>query len=89
MLVHGACLSLYMRIVNTVADGGCGIDVMCLMVGWKHRNHNRDVLLFESAAFALKHVGNKHVIAMLHSVGDLSWVQLALSCSWWQALSGP
>jgi len=69
---YGTYLSLSMRIETTVADGDCGLDVMCLMLGCKRCKHNRDSLRSEMAAFALKHVGNRAFIAMLHSVGELT-----------------
>lgn len=65
-------MSLPMHIVNTVANGDCGLDVMCLTIGWRRCKQHRDVLRYEMAAFALKHVGNRASIAMLHSVGGLT-----------------
>ena len=38
---YGIYLSLSIRIVTTVLDGDCGLDVMCLMLGWKRCKQNR------------------------------------------------
>ena len=64
-------LSLSLHVAKTVADGDCGLDVMCLMLAWKRCKHNRDVLRNELCAFALKHMGNRAFVAMLHEVGEL------------------
>ena len=69
---YATYLSLGLHIVQTVVDGDCGLDTMCLMLGWKRCKQNRDSLRSEMAAFALKHVGNRAFIAMLHSVGELT-----------------
>ena len=60
-----------MRIVKTVADGDCGLDVMCLMLGWRRCKQNRDLLRNELCAFALMHIANRAFVAMLHEVGEL------------------
>ena len=65
-------LSFGLHIVRTIVDGDCGLDTMCLMLGWNRCKQNRDRLRSELAAFALKHIGNRAFIAMLHSVGELS-----------------
>ena len=64
-------LSVELHIAKTVADGDCGLDVMCLMLAWKRSKLNRDLLRLELAAFALKHMGNRAFVAMLHGVGEL------------------
>ena len=65
-------LSLDLHIVRTISDGDCGLDAMCLMLGWNRCKQNRDRLRSELAAFALKHIGNRAFIAMLHTLGELS-----------------
>ena len=65
-------MSLSLNIVQTVCDGDCGLDVMCLMLGWTRSKQNRNVLRSEMAAFALKHIGNRAFIAMLRHVGELN-----------------
>ena len=59
-----------MRIVKTIANGDCGLDVMCLMLDWSRCDQNRNVLRSEMAAFALRHLGNRAFIAMLAGVGE-------------------
>ena len=49
-----------------------GLDVMCLMLGMKRSKENRLLIRSEMARFALKHVGNRAFIAMLHTVGELT-----------------
>ena len=44
---------------------------MCLMLAWKRCKQNRDLLRNELGAFALKHMGNRAFVAMLHAVGEL------------------
>ena len=45
-------LSLDVNIVNTIPDGDCGLDVMCLMIGWIRRKQTRETLRSEIAAVA-------------------------------------
>ena len=52
-------------------DGDCGLDVMCLMLAWKRSRENRCLLRKELGVYALKHVGNRAFVAMLHEVGEL------------------
>ena len=69
---YATYLSLSLHIAKTVMDGDCGLDVMCLMLAWKRCKQNRDLLRNELGAFALKHMGNRAFVAMLHEVGELS-----------------
>ena len=64
-------LSLSLHIVKTIADGDCGLDVMCLMLGWERSMRTRQKLRSDLCAFALRHIGNRAFIAMMHSVGEL------------------
>ena len=64
--------SLGVAVSATVVDGDCGLDVMCLMSGWTRCNPNRHALRYEPAAVALKHSGNRAVVAMLRHVGELN-----------------
>ena len=48
------------RIVTwTVADGDCGLDVLCLMSGLSRCQLQRDPLRTELSAFILKHAGSR------------------------------
>ena len=68
---YGAYLSLSMRIVKIVADGDCGLDVMCLMIGWPREVASRRSLRCELCAFALEHVGNRALVAAMHTLAEL------------------
>ena len=64
-------LSLSLRVEETIRDGNCAFDVMCLMLGWKRLEENRRLLRCELGTFALKHVGKRAFVAMLSSVGEV------------------
>jgi len=69
---YATYMSLSLNLVQIVCDGDCGLDVMCLMLGWTRAKQNRNLLKSEMAAFALKHIGNRAFIAMLSHVGELN-----------------
>ena len=55
-------LSMSVIILQTIADGSCGLDVMCLMLGLKREKEVRQALRWELGAFVLRHVGNRALI---------------------------
>ena len=59
-------------IVQTVTDGDCGIDAMCLILGWSRTLDNRKSIRRTLVKFCAKHQGNRALIAMLASCGELS-----------------
>ena len=61
-----------MQVLKTVADGDCGIDVMCLMLGWLRTSTNRAILRHERGESALKHIANRAPIIMLYQAGELA-----------------
>mgnify|MGYP003310695744 CR=1 FL=1 len=58
--------------VPTVTDGDCGVDVQSIMLGVPRTRRFRDLLRTELCDFAIRHVGNRALIACLFAVGDLS-----------------
>ena len=69
---YATYLSLSLHIVKTVADGDCGLDVMCLMLGWERSMRTRQKLRSDICAFALRHIGNRAFIEMMSRVGELT-----------------
>ena len=65
-------LSLGRIVIHTVADGDCGLDVQCLMLGAMRHKALRDSLRCELAAFALEHVSNRALIASLYRLAEVS-----------------
>jgi len=63
--------SLCMCVIETIADGSCGIDTMCLMLGLRRSSQARNHLRCEVAAFVLKHIGNRALVAVMHSLGEV------------------
>ena len=59
MTFHAVYLSLGRMVMETIADGDCVLDVMCLMVGCVRDMASRRNLRSAMCAFALKHVGNR------------------------------
>ena len=53
-------------VLLTVADGSCGLDVMCLMLGLQRDAQERLSLRYELAAFVMKQIGNRALVAMVH-----------------------
>lgn len=64
-------LSLGRIVIPTVADGDCGLDVQCLMLGAMRHKALRDSLRCELAAFALAHMGNRALIASLYRLVEV------------------
>jgi len=58
-------------LLETVADGDCGADVLNMMTGLERRLEVRDALRHEMAGFLLKHVGNRALVAMLRDLGEV------------------
>ena len=52
-------LSKLRFVIVTIADGSCGLDVMCLMLGLQRERQVRQSLRWELAAFVLRHTGNR------------------------------
>ena len=69
---HAVYLSFGRMVMETIGDGDCGLDAMCLMLARRLCKQKRDSLRSALAPFAFKHIGNRAFIAMLHSVGELS-----------------
>ena len=69
---YATYLSLSLHVVKTVANGDCGLDVMCLMLGLRRSIESRKQIRTEIAAFAFKHIANRALIAMMCQVGELT-----------------
>ena len=64
-------LSISLIVLPIIADGICGLDVMCLMLGLKREKEVRQALRWELGAFVLRHVGNRALIQSLWTLGEL------------------
>ena len=69
---HGFYLSLDLDVIDTVADGDCGLDVACMMASQPRGRFQRNTLREELSAFALKHVGNRALVMSLYSLGEMN-----------------
>ena len=69
---HSLYFSLGRIVVVTIADGDCGLDVQSLMLGALRASRVRQRLRTELCDFALRHVGNRALIACLRSMGELT-----------------
>ena len=65
-------LSLDQRVVETVADGDCGLDVMCMMLGRSRNRLHRDQFREELAAWALRHVGNRALVYVFDTFQEIT-----------------
>ena len=64
--------SVSLIVLETIADGTCGLDVMCLMLGLKREKVVRQALRWELGAFVLRHVGNRALIQSLFTLGEVT-----------------
>ena len=64
-------LSLSRVVIETIADGNCGIDVMCFMLGLPRQTEVRRGLRWDIGAFVLEHLGNRALIAALWTLGEI------------------
>ena len=64
-------LSHSVQLEATVADGDCGLDVMCCMLGWTRSSVNRNHLRSELCTYILEHAGNRAFVAMLRVSGEI------------------
>ena len=64
-------LSLPHQVVKTIGNGDCGLDAVCLMLGRPRSLQSRKNIRTALVAFALKHIGNRALIAMLFGVAEL------------------
>ena len=65
-------LSFNRIVTRTVADGDCGLDVLCLMSGLSRCQLQRDSLRTELSAFILKHAGNRALISILYQLVEVT-----------------
>jgi len=70
-LFFGLYLSLHRLVVKTIADGDCGLDAMCLMLGVPRTLASRRTIRHDCSKFARTNVGNRALIAMLHTTGEM------------------
>ena len=70
--LQGLYLSLNRIVVFTVADGDCGFDVMCLMIGAPRRVTTRTKLRTCVGGFLLKHAGNRAVVAAMFGLAEIT-----------------
>ena len=63
-------LSVNRIAIGTIADGTCGLDVMCWMLGLKRDSAHRQVLRCNLSAFVLRHVGNRALVQSLFTLGE-------------------
>ena len=69
-LFHALYASLGINVIETVAEGDCGLDVACMMLRQPRGRLRRNTLRCELCAFALEHVGNRALVACLHGLGE-------------------
>jgi len=56
-------LSVKRHLISTVADGKCGPDAMCIMLGLRRTAMQREALRLDIALFVLKHNANRALIS--------------------------
>ena len=59
-------------VLQTIADGDCAIDVMCLMIGAFRRLAARTAIRIELGDFLLRHAGNRSLIACAYTLREVS-----------------
>ena len=64
-------LSKGRAVIETIADGDCGLDVMCLMLGFDREKNVRQRLRLELSAFLLQHIGNRALIASFYQMAEV------------------
>ena len=65
-------LSMSRIVIETVADGDCGLDTKCLMLGLQREREVRRALRWEMGAFLLRHIGNRALLSSMFSLGEVS-----------------
>ena len=80
-----------MHILKIVSNGDCGLDVMCLMLGWARSLANRTLIRNELAQLALDRGANRALILMLFQTGELTvhLGQINIASAGASLLSGP
>ena len=68
---HAFYLSLNLAVVETIADGDCGLDAMCVVLGVPRRREVRQTLRGELVAFCLKHANNRALAACLYGLREI------------------
>ena len=64
--------SVKRHLVSTIADGNCGPDAMCLMLGLRRTVEVRDALRLDIASFVLKHNANRALISVLYTLNEVT-----------------
>jgi len=64
-------LSVDRIVIETIADGNCGLDVMCLMLGLRREAQVRQSLRIDMGAFLLAHIGNRAMISSMYLLGEV------------------
>ena len=60
-----------MRVIQTVANGDCGLDVACMMLRQPRGELQRNALRTELCDFAFKHCSNRSLVASLHGLAEI------------------
>ena len=71
-LFHALYASLGINVIQTVAEGDCGLDVACMLLRQPRGRRQRNTLRCELCAFALEHVGNRALVASVNRLGELT-----------------
>ena len=58
-------------VIETSADGSCGLGVMCLMLRLQRERQVAQSLRYELAAFVLRQIGNLAVVSFMHALGEV------------------
>ena len=64
-------LSVCRIVIETIADGSCGVDVMCLMLGLRRAKDVRRAVRWELGAFLLKHCGTRALVQSMFTLGEV------------------
>ena len=64
-------LSVCRIVIETIADGSCGVDVMCLMLGLRRAKDVRRAVRWELGAFLLKHCWNRALVQSMFTLGEV------------------
>ena len=67
-----AFLSVKRHVISTIADGNCGLDAMCIMLGLQRTAMACEALRLDIALFVLKHNANRALISALYHLQEVS-----------------
>ena len=63
-------MSTGVTLIKTVADGACGIDVMCMILEKPRTDTNRNWIRGKLANYCSRHMGNRAFVSMFSQLGE-------------------